>query len=296
VCGVNYNDNCVDVTVTNVNGRTKVSLEPDTAFVKITNEVVPIRKGRGAVSAIRNTAPNTIVLQGRCRKQQGPFSMAIERPAAFFAFLLAERLRKEGIEVKGKIVERAVGPSEELSILASYKTPISDCLARSNKNSLGLAAEALFKTIGAYAAGGGKKGGWNSGRELISKYLLSIGVDNEQFHIDDGSGLSRSNMLSADAITAVLLDVYNGPNRQCYIQSLAIGGREGTISKYFKEAKYKGRVFGKTGYIRSVKSFSGYACTEHGDYVFSILTEKANGKTRGAINDIVEAVIDEKGT
>ena len=71
-----------------------------------------------------------------------------------------------------------------------------------------------------------------------------------------------------------------------------MGWVDGTIASSFKEKKYKGKVFGKTGYISSVKSFSGVCGTKQGDYIFSIITNNANGQTRKAINDIVEAIID----
>ena len=66
---------------------------------------------------------------------------------------------------------------------------------------------------------------------------------------------------------------------------------EGTIRSPFKEKKYRGKVFGKTGYIAGVKSFSGI-CRD-GEYIFSILANNAKGKTREAINDIAKAIIDE---
>jgi D-alanyl-D-alanine carboxypeptidase/D-alanyl-D-alanine-endopeptidase (penicillin-binding protein 4) len=89
-----------------------------------------------------------------------------------------------------------------------------------------------------------------------------------------------------------LLHVYHSDNWELYKDSLAIGGVDGTIAKYFKDAKYKGKIVGKTGYINKVKSFSGVCSTERGDYIFSILSNNTNAKTRGVINDIAEAVID----
>ena len=66
-----------------------------------------------------------------------------------------------------------------------------------------------------------------------------------------------------------------------------------SIRKYFKEKKYKGKIIGKTGYIRGVRAFSGVCETNNGEFVFSILTNNSyNSKTRAAINDIVKAIID----
>ena len=95
-----------------------------------------------------------------------------------------------------------------------------------------------------------------------------MGIDQRQFHLDDGSGLSKDNKLSPNAITTVLLDVYKGKNRRLYMDSLALAGTNGTIAKYFTAKKYKGKIFGKTGYVNLAKSFSGIATADSGDYIF----------------------------
>jgi D-alanyl-D-alanine carboxypeptidase/D-alanyl-D-alanine-endopeptidase (penicillin-binding protein 4) len=293
VSGLNFNDNCIAVTVKNISGKVTVGIEPETGFIKITNEVTPIQQGKSAVGAYRNQKPNSISIKGKCEKQEGPFDVAIEKPAEFFGFLLRENLAGVRINVDGQILEKQEPGDCDFKKIAEYSTPISDCLARCNKNSLGLAAEALFKTIAAKAAPDGKNGGWAKGRELISGYMLELGIERGEFYIDDGSGLSRGNKLSANAITKVLLDVYKSKNWEVYKNSLATGGIDGTIGKYFKEEKYKGKVFGKTGYIGGVTSFSGVCSGKGRDYIFSILANKTRGGTREAINDIAKAIIDD---
>ncbi len=292
VSGLNFNGNCIEVTAKNTGGKVAVSIEPKTGFIKLINKVTPISKGTSTVGSYRQPEPNRIVVHGKCRKQAGPFAVAIERPAAFFGFLLAENLAKAGINTNGQLIEKAVGDDCNVTVLAEYSTPIADCLARCNKNSLGLAAEALLKTISAANNPGGKNGSWAGGRQLISRYLLGLGIDRSQFHIDDGSGLSRQNKLSANAITRVLSDTYKSRNWKLYKDSLAVGGVEGTIARYFKEQQYKGKIFGKTGYMAGVRSFSGVCSTADGDYIFSILANNTNSKTRTAINDIAEAIFD----
>ncbi|MHC4115016.1 MAG: D-alanyl-D-alanine carboxypeptidase, partial [Planctomycetota bacterium] len=122
-------------------------------------------------------------------------------------------------------------------------------------------------------------------------YLISLGIPENEFYIDDGRGLSRENKLSANAITRVLLAVHKSTDWQVYKDSLAIGGLDGTVGKYFKEPRFKGKIFGKTGYIASVKSFSGVCTPGRGEYIFSILANNANSTTRRVINDIVKAII-----
>jgi len=206
---------------------------------------------------------------------------------------LFENLAKAGIKTNGRLVVKMLDKDSNFRLLTEYSTSLTDCLARCNKNSLGLAAEALLKTIAGENNPGGKNGSWDRGRKLISEFLLGLGIDESQFYIDDGSGLSRQNELSAYAITKVFLSIYNSDNWELYKDSLAVGGVDGTIARYFKEEKYKGKILGKTGYISGVRSFSGLCITGQGDYIFSILANNTNGRTRGVINDIAEAIIDD---
>ncbi len=292
VCGVNYRGNCIQVTTSNQAGRVAVYVEPATSFVEITNEIQAVSDGPSAVGAYRTRQPNRIVLRGRCRDREGPFDVAIEQPGGFFGFLLAEHLVLTGIPVGGRLVEKAFDSNCPFVPVAEYATPLIDCLHRANKDSLGLASEALLKTIAAHKSPDTKNGSWERGRELIGEYLAGLGIPEGQFHIDDGSGLSRDNRLSAQAIVTVLLDVYAGGNWELYRTSLAVGGEDGTIGRYFKDSAYRADVLGKTGYISGVRSFSGVCLTSRGPYLFSILSNR-NSLSRDAINAIAQAVIDE---
>lgn len=294
VGGLNFNGNCIEISAENVSGKAVLSIEPPTDYVKITNKVVPITKGKSAIGSYRQPEPNKIVVFGKCKKKDGPFAVAIERPATFFGFLLAENLAREGINAQGQLIEKKLDKNCNFKKLTEFVTSMADCLTRCNKDSFGLAAESLLKTIAAYKKENKKNAGWEGGREVIGKYMRKLGIDNSEFYIDDGSGLSRENKLSANAITAVLLDIYKSKDWQLYKDSLAVGGIDGTMGKYFKEKKYKGKIFGKTGYIGGVKALSGLCSAADGDYIFSILTNKANGQTRKAINDIAKAIIDEQ--
>lgn len=289
VAGLNYNGNCVEVTAETVAGKVKLTLEPQTRYVSIINKCRPATRPPDTVWCARALGTNDITVFGRCHKKCRPVRVAVERPAAFFGYLLAERLAAAGIAVRGRFLEQKIKPDEQFKVLLTFRTTLPDVAARCNKDSFGLAAEALLKTIAAYSK---KTGSWQQGREIISQYLSALNIPADQYNIDDASGLSRADKLTTNAVTTVLLDVYNSPYRQTYKDTLAVGGLDGTLKKHFKQDKYKAHIFGKTGYINSVKSFSGLCTTSKGDYIFSILTNRANGKTRAAINDIVKATID----
>ncbi|RPJ38581.1 MAG: hypothetical protein EHM35_04195, partial [Planctomycetaceae bacterium] len=104
------------------------------------------------------------------------------------------------------------------------------------------------------------------------------------------------NRLTVNAITKVLLNLYKSGNWELFKASLAVGGEQGTIDRYFSEPKYRGKVLGKTGYISGVRAFSGICHTQSGPYLFAILSNGSKGLSRDAINDVAKAIIDEYGS
>jgi serine-type D-Ala-D-Ala carboxypeptidase/endopeptidase (penicillin-binding protein 4) len=290
--GLNFNGNCIEVTGRNLGDRVALSIEPNTNFVQILNEAQPVTEGDSAIGSNRTLQPNKIVVFGRCRTREGPFRVAIEQPAAFFGFVLAEHLVRAGITVKGRLVEKAF-EDDGWQPLVEFTTPMVDCLRRANTDSFNLVPEALLKTIDAHQRSERKEGGWPGGRERIAQYLSELGIPAEEFVIDDGCGLSRNNRLTTHAIATILLNLYRGPNWELFRVSLAVGGEDGTIDKYFQEAKYRSRVHAKTGYISGVRALSGVCLTNTGPYLFSILSNGPKGLSRDAINNIPKAIIDE---
>jgi serine-type D-Ala-D-Ala carboxypeptidase/endopeptidase (penicillin-binding protein 4) len=293
VAGLNYNDNCIEIIAETVGSKVEMTLDPPTSYVKIINKCTPANNPPDTVWGARPPGSNVITVAGVCHKKCEPVRVTIDRPPAFFGFLLAEELNRSGVVTRGQLVEREILPQEQFKLFAVYRTSLWEVFERSNKDSLGLAAESLLKTIAAHRQPSGKGGSWAQGRQLVSDYLVSLGISSEQFVIDDGCGLSENNRLSANILTAILLDIYKKPDWQRFKETLAVGGEDGTAGKWFNEPKYKGKIFAKTGYIGGVKSLSGVCTTEAGDRIFSIITNNTNGKSRQAINDIVKAIIDE---
>jgi D-alanyl-D-alanine carboxypeptidase/D-alanyl-D-alanine-endopeptidase (penicillin-binding protein 4) len=291
VSGLNYNNNCVHITAKKQGGRAVLTTDPPTSYLSLTNQIQLITKGDSAVGAYRNTKPNVLIVKGKLNTQT-EFDLAIENPAAFFAWLVREYLTRSGIEVKGNLLQQYVKKETGLKILHTFETPLSDVLDRCNKDSLGFAAESLVKTISAENTEGRINGEWPHGLSLIGRYLQSLGADPNVFSFDDGSGLSRNNRLTTQMIVSVLRDIHQTPDWKMFEASLSVGGEDGTTAKYFQDPRYKGNILGKTGYISGVRAFSGVCKTPHGDILFSILTENGGSEIRTVINQITEAIFD----
>ncbi|MEN6386832.1 MAG: D-alanyl-D-alanine carboxypeptidase/D-alanyl-D-alanine-endopeptidase [Phycisphaerales bacterium] len=291
ISGLNYNGNCIKISAMISSGKVILDKLPNTEFVKLINNVkLASGKSQSAIGSNRTENENTIVVYGKCGRSAS-FDVAIEKPSMYFGALLSESIYRAGISVANPLAEEK-GVAQPMEIIAQFETPISEVLDHCNKDSLQIAAECMLKTLAAKTTG--QPGSWQGGREVIGNYLAGLGADKNEFLIDDGSGLSSVNKLSSNVITLVLLDAYKSQNWAMLKESLAIGGVDGTIKKQFYKEKYKNKVHAKTGYINGVRALSGICVGASGkEYIFSILTNKANYPTKKAISDIVESIIDE---
>lgn len=289
--GLNYNRNCVRVTATRQGGAAVLRMEPANDYLTLINRLRLIGSGNSAIGGYRTTTPNRLSVRGNLNQSAG-FDAAVERPAGLFANLLARHLAAAGITLNGKVVQQYVRHESGLVVLHTFSNTLWDVLDRCNKDSLNLAAESLIKTISAEHTQGRINGEWPHGLKLVERYLNGLGLDNAQFTLDDGSGLSRKNRLSCSVLVSVLKDMQQKPYADRYRATLAEAGNDGTIQRFFQQAPYRGNIHGKTGYIANVRTFSGICSTPRGDIVFAILTQGGNPQTRNAINDITKAIFD----
>jgi len=302
---LNFNNNCLDVTFIPAASEKKTVTyltSPKTTYANITNKCITIKSGKPAIGASRILDTNNITLRGRCRNEQTIY-VTIDRPSAFFGHVLAEYLLAQGISIKGKMVipdepvknKEEKWPAEE-QVIYTHRTPIHKVLQRCNQRSLNMAAECLFKTVGAFYANQQQlhqPGAWPTGQLAVQSFLEKCKVSPDQFAIDDGSGLSPANRLSSRCLTSVLIHMYNHTGFEIYRNSLATP-QVGTLkkSRRFSEPKYQDRLFAKTGYISRAWALSGY-CQDKSDQwlAFSIIANKGSQSPRNLIDQIVKAMM-----
>ena len=88
--------------------------------------------------------------------------------------------------------------------------------------------------------------------------------------INDGSGLSRLNAISADHFCELLIYMSKSKEFENFKSTLPIAGKTGTIKSLCRGGVGEGRIFAKSGTINKVKAYSGYVKTVNGkDLVFS---------------------------
>ncbi len=292
VSGLNYNNNCVEISVVNRQGKTALFLEPKTAYLRLINATMPVSSKENWFSVERTTSPRVLRVTGKINTQAGPYAVAIENPALFLGTLIKEQLAKKGVMVTGDLREESLPADQNYELVAEYRTPLLEVLRRANKDSLGLAAEALIKILGAQENPEHRGGTWEAGRSAVARFLTTeLGIPEEEFFVADGSGLSRENRLTANALSSLLYWARRQPFWPEFETTMAVGGVDGTLENVFRERALRGRVVAKTGYINGVRALSGLTHTRQGEVIFSFLANNASNLARNTINNIVKEII-----
>jgi D-alanyl-D-alanine carboxypeptidase/D-alanyl-D-alanine-endopeptidase (penicillin-binding protein 4) len=277
VGGLNFDQNCIDFVIqpTAPGTRVSFSLEPNSRYVNVENLCVT---GQNEVLLGRKPGTNEIVLKGQApHGNPSVFSETIHDPPVYGATVLAETLENSGVQVAGTVKrdctmrqQRAKGPAGEWTVVAIHETPLSLALARANKDSVNLYAESLCKRLGHEATQ--QSGSWENGTAAVGAFLKKAGVAENEFKLDDGSGLSKQNAVSAHALVRVLAYDFYGKNRDAFVNSLSISGVDGTLEERFRGSDLRKRVIGKSGFVEGVSCLSGLLKARDGEwYAFAIM-------------------------
>ena len=129
----------------------------------------------------------------------------------------------------------------------------------------------------------------------VGAFLKKTGVADSEFKLEDGSGLSRGNVISPHALAKVLLYDLFSKNRDVYFNSLSVAGVDGTLEDRFRERDMRDlrrRIFGKSGFIEGVSTLCGYLKARDNQwYVFSIMMNNIPHLSNSEIKLIQEKVI-----
>jgi D-alanyl-D-alanine carboxypeptidase/D-alanyl-D-alanine-endopeptidase (penicillin-binding protein 4) len=298
VGGLNLNANAADfyLHATAPGQPVRYTLNPPTAYVGVTNRCVT--NHQNVVSLTRSGGRNDVTLSGKSPGTNSePLSIAIHDPPMYAGTVLAETLMAQGIKLTGKVLRdrtcrAALGAKAQdgTTVLAIHETPLARIIERANKDSMNMYAEALCKRTGFAATG--QSGSWESGTQAAAAFLKRLGIAADQFVLDDGCGLSDRNRLSVGAILRILVHNHHSAHRQFFVDSLAVGGVDGTLEKRFEGSGLQGRVHAKTGFITGVSALSGYLkARDDRWYAFSILLNNVREGSNWKMKSIQEAIV-----
>ncbi|MGD0801653.1 MAG: D-alanyl-D-alanine carboxypeptidase/D-alanyl-D-alanine-endopeptidase [Terracidiphilus sp.] len=323
VSALTFNDNAVDLTVSadpDNPAATVADWNPNLDSFTLDNSMKPATRGAIAHPGLdRRPGDRMVRAWGTVADDGFHAELAVDDPAEFTAAAFKEALRSRGITVNGAPASRhqlsndtrdfaeeraeplklarsslstVAAPIEGRKVLATrVSVPLAQDITVINKLSQNLHAELLLRLLGKLD---GANGSFEQGTRVVRQFLVSAGVDDGDFFLYDGSGMSSDDRIAPRALTQLLVYAQRQPWGAAWRETLPIAGVDGTLSARFKKSPLNGKLWAKTGTHNEANALSGYLTTASGKTLaFSILV---NGHRPGsnaelqAIDRIAEAI------
>lgn len=272
------------------NGKPRVLMETPSEGLRIDNQ---LRAGNGdcgsnwkdfiSVRLIPENTGNRLEFSGTYSALCGEKALNLSPlPADAQASGLIRALWQElGGRLSGQV--RAGSVPIGAKLLAQHESaPLADAVRDINKFSNNVMARQVFLTLGNDAAPATAE----RSKQRIADWLAARNLRFDELVLDNGSGLSRLERISADSLNRLLLDAWKNPVMPEFVSSMPIVGIDGTMKKRLNASDATGRAHIKTGTLDGVKTASGYALDALGRrYAFTFLINHQKAQAGSAAID-----------
>jgi len=135
--------------------------------------------------------------------------------------------------------------------------------------------------------------------DMMNDKLSAMGINTVGLHLEDGSGLSGGNRISAVTVSELLLKIRSEPRLKIVYNALPTSGESGTlVGRYHETAPQAvGLIKAKTGSTRHTVSLAGFATSGDKEYVFVVIadhvgrTKKLQNAARSAIDRMLGTIV-----
>jgi D-alanyl-D-alanine carboxypeptidase/D-alanyl-D-alanine-endopeptidase (penicillin-binding protein 4) len=280
VGALQYHENQIELTVipgSEAGARAIISTSPPGSGLLIDHGVTTAAADEPTRIALDRVPGLTILgVRGQIALGAKPrvVHAAVENPTQLFLSAFREALARRSIFVSGAAVDIDARRSKpDLSRAETWVTdespPLSemvDVLLKWSRNGYG---ETLLWAL----SPPGEPASEAAGLKSLEETLTALGVAPELYGARDGSGLSRYDTVTADALTTLLTIAWNEPRHAERLRStLPVAGVSGSLETRTKGTAAEGRAWAKTGSMFNIRTMSGYVLTaDEEPLVFSML-------------------------
>ncbi|HEV3331167.1 MAG TPA: D-alanyl-D-alanine carboxypeptidase/D-alanyl-D-alanine-endopeptidase [Bryobacteraceae bacterium] len=307
VSALTVNDNIITLTVlpgARVGDLAEVSSSPVLEYYNLDNRVRTVGvRGPLKIQLDRQPGGRQVRLWGTIPASfpGETVELAVDDPAEFAARALRRALEVRGVAVGGEVGalhrypndENAKPTPEGIELARHESAPLIEDLTITAKVSQNLHAELALRAVARARRSVGSR---QTGLDEMKSFLKELGIGQEAYSFNDGSGLDRTDLVTPEAIIKLLGHMYASKAREQFIALLPIGGLDGTLSERFPNSAATRRIHAKTGTLTHVSALSGYVERRDGTWVaFSILVNNHNraaAEVRSVIDRICTLIVE----
>jgi len=119
--------------------------------------------------------------------------------------------------------------------------------------------------------------------------LKAMGIDTKVSIFDDGSGLSIYNKIKPSDFSKLMAEIYYSDLFPSYLQTLSVGGEDGTLKNRLTSGLLKGKIYGKSGSMRNINNVVAFYQSPQGNW-YSVVILANNIPAGSNINSLLESV------
>jgi D-alanyl-D-alanine carboxypeptidase/D-alanyl-D-alanine-endopeptidase (penicillin-binding protein 4) len=292
VSALSFNDNAASLRLApgeRAGDPAMLDLDPASGHYAVAASVLTGAAGTRTDLVLTQPAPNLFRLGGSIALGDAPWqgTVAVADPARYATRAFAELLESRGIRVTGGIATSSDPLPAGLRPLAGRESPpLSEVVKVVNQESVNLYAELLLRLVGQRYQGAGTS---EAGQAALRAFLVRHGQPADELVLSDGSGLSRSDLVSAASLVKLLLVMDRHPHAAVFRESLARPGGKGTLET--RLSGLSGRLAAKTGTLKGANALAGYLTAADGERLaFAVLVNNHGLSTREAVAGIDDLV------
>jgi D-alanyl-D-alanine carboxypeptidase/D-alanyl-D-alanine-endopeptidase (penicillin-binding protein 4) len=269
-------------------GTVRVSANPWPANLIIDDHVRldpgPCRRGSGGIMISMPEGPtgNRLALSGRYAAGCGQFATArAVMKAPEYAFGLFKTLwQQSGGTLDGGLRLGTLPPDAKL-LYSHESLTLAEVIRLVNKYSSNTMARAVYLTLGAERYPG-RPATTMAGREAVDDFLARHDIRIPDLTIENGSGLSRNERITAAGLADVLLAAYRSQYMPEFAASLPLSATDGTLKRRFRSPEMQGRLRMKTGTLSDVTALAGYVSAASGKTFVTVVILNHPAASQGA--------------
>jgi D-alanyl-D-alanine carboxypeptidase/D-alanyl-D-alanine-endopeptidase (penicillin-binding protein 4) len=281
-------DNLVRVEVTRDGSRCcSVAVDPDRSGMHVAN----LTGGAAPLGLYRPPGSGTLFVTGSLRADQprGSYTLSAPDGALYAGNLLRDALAQHGITLDGSVralhwpETDAALANDPVEIASIASPPLAQLLVHMLKHSDNRYAQMLLQQVGVATARGGvctdrieppqTSAEW--GTCAMRAFLGRIGISNTEAMFDDGSGLSRQDLVTPAATVKLLAWIARQPFARVLRDALPVAGIDGTLQRRMRGSAATDNVQAKTGTLTHVYTLSGFVTSAAGQRLaFSLMLNR----------------------
>jgi len=211
----------------------------------------------------------------------------------YFDLVFRQMWSELGGTLKGEVRAGSVPPTAR-PIAEWESVTLPEVIRDINKFSNNVMARQLLLTIASHVTA--QPGNTTRGAAVIRTWLAEKGIDAPELVIENGSGLSRSERISAMSLGRLLEAVFRSSLMPEFIASLPLAGNDGTMRLRVKEQAVSGHAHIKTGMLNGVRAIAGYVDAASGRrYVAVCFVNHPNATHAMEMQDLLLQWVYERG-